>query len=283
MVRVDHQAQSLDGMMSRESQSGDRSRTERIEEAPCELTSIQELRTAVYLSRHVPLTEVVQNHKFVGVVDLEQGRSLIQHGTQLYLVNHAAVISEFAYQLALRQFSTFIPVRLDPCPSLRELIGLGYDAEDADVKAHLSREAVVSKVYDTLMARAEMLDEYFALRLNARQGTVDTFPALLPRHGTLGIALDRLPSFFFRLGPQVNWTQEKACLHDICRELAYAHVPLSYELQTGAHDSAWSIEHVWFASLLGSRGRMLVPKSLEMHGFVQIASLPDLYRVFERC
>lgn len=270
-------------MMTTEAPSPQRTQADRIPEAPCDLTSIQELRTAVYLSRHVPLSEVVQNHKFVGVVDLEQGRSLVQHGTQLYLVNHAAIIEAFAYQLALRQFAAFTPVRLDPAPSLHEIIGLGFDAEDAEAKAHLSRETVVSKIYDTLMARTEMLDEYFAIRLNPDQGTIETMPALLPHHGTTGLVLERLPAFFFRLGPQVDWVQEKACLDGICRELAYAHVPASVGRTAGEHDDAWAIQHVWFANLLGSRGRMLVPKSLATHDFVQIASLPDLYRVFERC
>lgn len=126
-----------------------------------------------------------------------------------------------------------------------------------------------------------MLEEYFAIRLNAENGTVETLPALLPRHGALGLSLERLPALFFRLGPQVDWTDEKSCLDGVCRELAYAHVPSPRPV--AANDDAWTIQHVWFANLLASRGRMIVPKSLEDNDFVQVASLPDLYRVFERC
>lgn len=282
LVRVDHQAQSLDAMLSKPDTA--KTQTERIAESACELTSIQELRQTIRDDRHVGLTEVVQNHKFVGVVDREQALSLLQHGTQLYLVRHSAVIEAFAYQLALRQFAAYTPVTLDPAPSLAELIGLGYDAEDADdekAALGLSRDQVVAKIYDTLMERAEMLEEYFAIRLNAENGTVETLPALLPRHGALGLSLERLPALFFRLGPQVDWTDEKSCLDGVCRELAYAHVPSPRPV--AASDDAWTIQHVWFANLLASRGRMIVPKSLEDNDFVQVASLPDLYRVFERC
>ena len=283
LVRVDHHAQSLDAMMASDTASAQRGLQERIAESPCELTSVQELRTAVYLKRSVPLSEVIQNHKFVGIVDAQQGQSLIQHGTQLYLVDHAAVIEEFAYQLALRQFASFTPIRLDPAPSLRDLIGVGFDAEDGPAKAGLDRGAVVQKIYDTLLARAEMLEEYFAIRLNAEEGTVETIPALLPRHGTMGLVLERLPSLFFRLGPQVDWSHEKACLDGLCRELAYAHVPFSVGHTGFEQDDAWTIQHVWFASFLGSRGKMVVSKTLAVQAFVQVASLPDLYRVFERC
>ncbi|WFC95514.1 DNA mismatch repair protein Mlh1 [Malassezia brasiliensis] len=263
--------------------SAQRGLQERIAESPCDLTSVQELRTAVYLKRSVPLSEVIQNHKFVGIVDAQQGQSLIQHGTQLYLVDHAAVIEAFAYQLALRQFASFTPIRLDPAPSLRDLIGVGFDAENDPAKAGLDRDAVIQKIYDTLMARAEMLEEYFAIRLNAKEGTVETLPALLPRHGTICLVLERLPSLFFRLGPQVDWNHEKACLDGLCRELAYAHVPFSVGHASSEQDDAWIIQHTWFASFLGSRGKMVVSKELAAQGFVQVASLPDLYRVFERC
>lgn len=33
-------------------------------------------------------TEIIQNHTFVGVVDVERGLSLVQHLTKLYLINH---------------------------------------------------------------------------------------------------------------------------------------------------------------------------------------------------
>ena len=37
------------------------------------------------------LTEIIQKHTFVGIVDLGRCLSLLQHGKSLYLVNHGAL------------------------------------------------------------------------------------------------------------------------------------------------------------------------------------------------
>ena len=77
-----------------------------IEESKCSLTSIKEMRdaiikekhirTLIYLSTYVLMTEgpsielddIIKNHTFVGIVDLEQCISMVQHSTELYLLNH---------------------------------------------------------------------------------------------------------------------------------------------------------------------------------------------------
>lgn len=42
----------------------------------------------------------------------------------------------------------------------------------------------------------------------------------------------------------------------------------------------WQIQHILFPSM---RRNLVAPKSLLDRDVVQVASLPDLYRVFERC
>lgn len=37
------------------------------------------------------LTEIIEKHVFVGIVDLPRCLSLIQHSTKLYLINHGAL------------------------------------------------------------------------------------------------------------------------------------------------------------------------------------------------
>jgi len=46
------------------------------------------------------------------------------------------------------------------------------------------------------------------------------------------------------------------------------------------HAAKWQVEHVLFPSM---RRYLAAPKSLLDRDVVQVASLPDLYRVFERC
>ena len=50
--------------------------------------------------------------------------------------------------------------------------------------------------------------------------------------------------------------------------------------QTQAKATTWQIEHVLFQAL---RKFLVAPRSLLENDVVQVANLPDLYRVFERC
>ena len=43
------------------------------------------------LTKSSELTEIIQKHSFVGIVDLGRCLSLLQHGKSLYLVNHGAL------------------------------------------------------------------------------------------------------------------------------------------------------------------------------------------------
>ena len=136
-----------------------------------------------------------------------------------------------------------------------------------------------------------MLDEYFSMRINA-DGKLESIPLLLRDYAP---DLSRLPLFLMRLGPQVPWTIEKECLSSFLRELAYFYAPYprtpsKSEEQGDRQDNGgmdikekaqkWEIEHVLFACM---RKNLVPPRSLLDRDVVQVASLPDLYRVFERC
>ncbi len=62
-----------------------------IPESECYLGSVKILRERLDLGKHQELTEIVQKHTFVGIVDLARCLSLIQHSKKLYLVNHGAL------------------------------------------------------------------------------------------------------------------------------------------------------------------------------------------------
>jgi len=84
---------------------------------------------------------------------------------------------------------------------------------------------------------------------------------------------------------------EMECFDTFFRELAYfyslgatfAHKPGSeMSKEDESHDKAerWQIQHVLFPAM---RHYLQPPKSLLDRDVVQIASLHDLYKVFERC
>jgi len=74
------------------------------------------------------------------------------------------------------------------------------------------------------------------------------------------------------------------------KELAYFYVPgpsvaqsqvASLDPDQGTIDSErWQIQHVLFPAM---RKFLVAPKRLLERDVVQVANLPDLYRVFERC
>ncbi|KAG7091898.1 hypothetical protein E1B28_008298 [Marasmius oreades] len=67
------------------------SRYREITESDCNLTSVNALRRVLVKKRHKSLTEILEKHIFVGIVDLDRCLSLVQHSTKLYLVNHGAL------------------------------------------------------------------------------------------------------------------------------------------------------------------------------------------------
>ena len=85
---------------------------------------------------------------------------------------------------------------------------------------------------------------------------------------------------------QVNWNSEKECFESFLRELAYFYVPepltpASSEVDK-EHERAvrWQIQYLLFPTMAKY---MQPPKSLLDRDVVQVAHLPELYKVFERC
>ncbi|PIL27589.1 hypothetical protein GSI_10740 [Ganoderma sinense ZZ0214-1] len=259
-------------------------KTQEIKESRCFLQSVRALREAVVKAKHIQLGEILTKHTFVGVVDAPRCLSLVQHNTRLYLLNHGALAAELFFQLGLRQFGNFSRIRLDPAPDMRTLVALAVDAEEGVEEGGLSKQEVVQHIVDIVMARREMLQEYFSLGIS-EDGLVETLPMLLRDYTP---NLDKLPLFLMRLGPQVDWTAEQECFESFLRELAFFYVPepllpdpsTDEEAQESEKAMLWQIQHVLFPAM----ARYLVPpKTLLDRDVVQVADLPDLYRVFERC
>lgn len=257
-----------------------------IKESTCHFTSITELRRLANKRIHHDLTEIIKKHTFVGVIDLYRCLTLIQHNKNLYMVNHAALAEEMFYQLALLQFGDYSQLKLDPPPSLRMLVKFAVDAEEDTARSGMSKDEIVDRIVKTLMDRREMLLEYFSLDIS-ETGDVKTLPHLLREYTP---NLDKLPMFLMRLGPQVLWESEQECFGSFMRELAYFYspAPLSVGLapasdedeQENLKSEAWRIQNILFQAM---RKYLAAPKFLLDNDVVQVASLPDLYRVFERC
>lgn len=124
--------------------------------------------------------------------------------------------------------------------------------------------------------------------------------------------MDGLPLYLLRLASEVDWFNEKECFHDFCRETARFYVLHPWKQHCSDTDDisvnnvvkllhrrlilvfkyilkdtvanknwTWSLEHVLYPSL---RKSFQPPRKLLEDGtLLQIAHLPDMYKVFERC
>nr|WJN24866.1 mismatch repair protein [Pseudozyma thailandica] len=299
-----------DSMDSRSADAAKRARQSlsvRISDSDCSLTSVRQLRAQITKAQHRNLTDVVQNHTFVGVVDLHKGLSLIQHGTRLLLVNHDALIREFAYQLVIRQFGSFRRIRLDPAPSLDDLVRLGLESTKGVPEDDTSSiQANQNKIVNLLLENAEMLNEYFSFCIDAERRTLEALPSLLPgtgANGSCAVELDRLPQLLVRLATRVDWSDEQECFDTFAKQIAWSCLPLPVPPTSSTTDAGQNgdgdetdkkareeeeeairrkVQHLWFDSMPKSRGKY-VPSKTTNDYVIQVANLPDLYRVFERC
>uniref|UniRef100_A0AAY4DZM5 DNA mismatch repair protein Mlh1 C-terminal domain-containing protein n=1 Tax=Denticeps clupeoides TaxID=299321 RepID=A0AAY4DZM5_9TELE len=251
------------------------------------LTSIKELREEITENTHKGLQELLQNLSFVGCVNPQW--SLVQHHTKLYLLNTTRLSQELFYQILIYDFGNFGCLRLSTPAPLYDLAMLALDLEESGWSEDDGpKEGLAEFIVDFLKRKAEMLEDYFSLEID-EDGNLTGLPLLLDNYLP---AMEGLPLFILRLATEVNWDSEKECFHDFSFECSkFFSVRKLYTLDTdlgeveetvrGRTSWHWHVEHVLFK---GFRTLFSPPKHFSEDGSVlQIASLPELYKVFERC
>ena len=280
--------------IEKQSTDGDYSLTDR-ELVPCRLVSVKELRAEVRDEMHNNLTEIFASHTFVGIVDELRRLAAIQGGVKLYLVDYGMVANEYFYQLGLTHFGNFGVIRFSPPLPLKELLQIAAEHEKASTENSAEDDfevdEVVELISNQLVERREMLQEYFSLDISP-EGELNTIPLLLKGYTP---SLAKLPRFLLRLGPHVNWKDEKECFATFLRELASYYVPeqlppspgpgdveeeLDEEIRSRRAEVRKVVEDVMFPAF---RARLIATNGLMKGGVLEIANLKGLYRVFERC
>lgn len=85
--------------------------------------------------------------------------------------------------------------------------------------------------------------------------------------------------FILHLAAEVDWETEKNCFKTISRETAIFYSRISKTLPHA--EWKWTIEYIIYPAIK----KFLLPQNqlLLKKCFYQIANLPNLYKVFERC
>ncbi|XP_068184317.1 DNA mismatch repair protein Mlh1 isoform X2 [Antennarius striatus] len=248
------------------------------------LNSIKELRAEIIGNTHTGLQEMLQNHSFVGCVNPQW--TLIQHHTKLYLLNTTNLSRELFYQILIYDFGNFGVLRLSTPAPLYDLAMLALDSEASGwTEEDGPKEGLAQYIVDFLKKKAEMLDDYFSMEID-QDGNLTGLPLLLDKYTPV---MEGLPLFILRLATEVNWDDERECFRDFTRECSmFYSIRKQYILEEGAGEEQeevnswrWKLEHVIFKAF---RTLFSPPKNFSEDGTVlQIANLPDLYKVFERC
>lgn len=194
-------------------------------QVPIKLTSIKQLRAAVRDCLHSQLTETFASLTYVGLVDPNRRLAAMQSGVNLYLVDYGMISNELFYQIGITDFGNFGAIQLSQSKPLHLkellLIAAELEVETDQSLSILAPGEIAERVYLQLFARREMLREYFSLEIDD-DGNLLTIPLLMKNYMP---SIAKLPTFLLRLGPFVNWNDEKECFRTFLVELAAFYVP----------------------------------------------------------
>uniref|UniRef100_A0A8C3VI16 DNA mismatch repair protein MLH1 n=1 Tax=Catharus ustulatus TaxID=91951 RepID=A0A8C3VI16_CATUS len=254
------------------------------------LTSVLTLQEEISNQAHAKLQEMLHEHSFVGCVNPQW--ALAQYQTKLYLLNTTKLSQELFYQILIYDFANFGVLRLSEPAPLYELSMLALeDPESGWTEEDGPKEGLAEYIVEFLKKKTEMLEDYFSLEID-EEGNLTGLPLLIDNYVP---PLEGLPMFVLRLATEVNWDEEKECFDSLSKELAMLYsIRKQYiigesnpansqneDSESGSTTWKWTVEHVLYKAF---RTHLLPPKHFAEDGnILQLANLPDLYKVFERC
>ncbi|TTI76904.1 Lysosomal-trafficking regulator [Bagarius yarrelli] len=214
------------------------------------LTSVKELQQEITERAHKGLQEIFNNHTFVGCINPQW--SLIQHHTKLYLLNTTKLSQELFYQILVYDFGNFGVLWLSSPAPLYDLALLALDSEESGwTEEDGPKEGLARFIVDFLKKKAEMLDDYFSMKID-EEGNLIGLPLLLDNYSP---AMEALPLFILRLATEVNWDSEKDCFHHFSQECSsfYAIRKEYTPASDGGSDQAVMWVGVFTTRIKGSR------------------------------
>ncbi|XP_061387697.1 DNA mismatch repair protein Mlh1 [Musca vetustissima] len=240
------------------------------------LTSILNMQKKIENDCSIEIRKMVKELVFVGVVDKQF--ALFQHETKLYMADTIKLSEQLFYQRLLYEFENHKMISIKPQPlPVKDLIKLalntpesGWTEEDGD------KDELAERASEILIEKSPIMREYFSMTINS-SGQLETIPSLLDKYIP---SKTFLPIYMLRLATEVEWDTEEECFETFCRETAryYAMVSEAERLEMPKQHK-WTVEHIIYPAF---KKYLLPPNNLKKYIF-ELANLPSLYKVFERC
>lgn len=238
-----------------------------------DLESIKSLQKQVINSMHVLATNILTEHKYVGLVCPTRRIAAVQHNIGLYVVDYGKLSYHLFYQICLTEFGNYGEFVLETPLSISDLFEIVNGDEDKSESEKFTR---------LLVSRRDMLKDYFSISVTSG-GLLTAVPMLSPKYHP---PFEQLPLLISSLTPKsFDWLDEKSCLNGIMKAIAKFYVPLPLSYEESDVKSIRSLESCLEDYLFPEfRRRVICPKKVfEEKCIYQITSLPRLYNVFERC
>lgn len=182
------------------------------------------------------------------------------------------------YQRLLYEFENFamIGIKPDALP-IKDLIILALDSPESGwTEEDGDKSELAERASEILIEKSAIMREYFSMTITD-EGKLESLPSILPQYVP---SKTFLPIYVLRLATEVEWDTEEDCFETFCRETARYYAMVSeVEHKAEPERHKWTVEHVIYPALK----KYLLPPNRLKKCFYELANLPSLYRVFERC
>ena len=224
-----------------------------------ELDSMKQLEEERAKNTDLDLSKILVNFSVVGAID--PSKYLVQYDVSLLLLDMASISTDMFHQILLRDYGNFDAVPVVPPVPLMQVCQM--------MELDCSGLKKVTKM-------SAMLSDYFAITI--KDGNLSSLPIIIDDYAP---PVNDIYKLINSLCTKVTWDSEKECLGSIARAIAEFY-SIGSSLQRHQPNS-WkaTIEHGVMDTL---KSNIYKPRDFgDTLPYKRVTSLPDLYKVFERC
>ena len=249
------------------------------------MESLKSLRNSINAKNHGELEKLLRSSSYVGYINAKY--SLVQFNDRLILIDMNAITQIHLYQRVLAKFGRFKNINLKNSLDVKTILQGVSDNEE-----------VIREALSVLNEKKEILQEYFSVCITEDLKLV-SLPHVLENYIP---PMHRVPDFLYALAFKVNWDSEIGCFSDVSTVISsFYNLCEDFELEDESENDSqkssqeananstlyskqrmrWITEHLVFPSI-----KLLFkpPESVVNDGsIVEVANLPELFKVFERC